>query len=123
MAGETTTSASVLTTEEVRAVLTEPLQAASIVLQSGPTIVDSAEPVRFPAITVYDIDGDNSASPTVGAAWVGELEPISQPDPTWDEITLLPRERKSIKLLAKFSNELARQSVLNIGGALQSRLV
>lgn len=122
MAADSTTTASVLTTEEVHAVLTEPLLAQSVVLASGPQIVDSAEPVRFPAITVYDINADNAAS-VAGPAWVGENEEITEQDPEWDEVVVLPRDRKSIKVIHRFSNELARQSVVNVGSALQTALV
>ena len=116
MAADSTTTASVLTTEQVHAVLTEPLLAESVVLASGPQIVDSAEPVRFPVITEYPINADSAAS-VLGEAWVGENGEIPEQDPEWDEVVVLP-QRKSIKIIHRFSNELARQSVVNVGQQL-----
>ena len=50
-------------------------------------------------------------------------EQIVDEDPTFDEVTLLPTTMKSVKVLTRFSNELARQSVIALDAALRNRLV
>lgn len=93
--------------------LVEPLQAASVVLESGPTIIDSSSPVRVP--TLEDV-GDPS--------WVGENELIPDNDTVdFGEIELLPTERKSIKTITRVSNELIRAATQNVSTILETRLV
>lgn len=64
-------------------------------------IFDSSEPLRIPTLT-------GSTDPD----WVAENEPIPDSDVTFGEILLMPSNRKSIKALTKFSNEMARQSTV-----------
>src|SRR5690625_1116010 len=108
-----------LTRDQVATMLTEPLQRFSTFLEAGPTF--------------YDTDGNRVRVPKgftrvtdeiLAENWVGENELIPEVDPDLaDEITLLPDTMKSIKTLTRFSNELARQSVISLEQALQNRLV
>lgn len=103
-----------LTTETIDALITRPLQKASVMLSSGVRIIDSqgGNPVRIPMLTAMD-----------APSWHGENEQISEVDPTFDELVLLPHSMKSVKTLTRYSNELARQSVIEVGSALQQRIV
>ena len=108
-----------LTRDQVATMLTEPLQRFSTFLAAGPTVYDTdGSRVRVPkgfTSVATDILADN---------WVGENELIPEVDPDLaDEITLLPDTMKSIKTLTRFSNELARQSIISLEQALQNRLV
>ena len=44
-------------------------------------------------------------------------------DVDFDEVALMPTERKSIKTILRFTNELVRQSVIGIDAVLRARLV
>lgn len=107
-----TTTAPELTAEQVQSVLVRPLEAKSGFLAAGPRIIDTAGPLRLPKL----------GGPTA-PSWHGENEQISEVDPDFDEIELLPSTMKSIKTLTRFSNELARQSVVALDAALKERLV
>lgn len=110
---ETTSTAGALTAEQVQRVLVQPLEAQSVFLAAGPTI--------------FDTNGSQIRIPKLGAAttapWVAEGDQIADASVSFDEITLLPSTMKSVKTLTRFSNELARQSVVNLTTALQTRLV
>lgn len=108
-----TASAPELTAEQVQRILVQPLEAASAFLASGPRIFDSAGPVRIPKL----------GGPVTDPGWTGENELIPERDVDFDEITLLPSTMKSVKVLTRFSNELARQSVVSLDAALRDRLV
>lgn len=112
MALDSTINATELTAEQVATVLVQPLEAASVFLAAGPRIVDTAGPLRMP----------KAASATT-PAWYGQNEQITEDDPSFDEVSLLPSTMKSVKVLTRFSNELARQSVIALDAALRSRLV
>ncbi len=103
-----------LTQEEVYASLIQPLTAASVVLAAGPRIIDSptGDPLRIPKL----VDGAN-------AGWYAENEAIGESCPDFSELTLLPTTLKSVKVIHRFSNELARHSVVPIGSQLQAALV
>jgi HK97 family phage major capsid protein len=105
-------NAAELTAEQVSTVLVQPLEAQSVFLSAGPRIVDTAGPLRMPK-------GANPTTPQ----WYGQNEQIDQDDPTFDEVSLLPSTMRSVKVLTRFSNELARQSVIALDAALRSRLV
>ncbi len=108
-----TAAGGALTAEQVQRILIKPLEAASVFLAAGPTIFDTnGSQVRIPKL-------GGPTSPT----WVGENEQIPEADVSFDEIILLPSTMKSVKTLTRFSNELARQSVVNLTTALQFRLV
>ena len=112
MALDSTSNATELTAEQVSTVLVQPLADRSVFLSSGVQIIDTAGPLRLPL-------GAGSTSPQ----WYGQNEQISDDDPSFDEITLLPTTMKSVKVMTRFSNELARQSVVALDAALRARLV
>ena len=112
MALDSTTNATELTAEQVQTVLVAPLAAKSVFLSAGVRIVDTAGPLRMP----------KGASPTT-PEWYGQNEQIADEDPSFDELSLLPSTMKSVKVLTRFSNELARQSVIALDAALRARLV
>jgi len=112
MAASTTTVPE-LTREQVQAILVQPLESKSVFLASGPRI--------------FDTDGSQVRIPKMGAAtspdWIGENELITEKDVTFDEVVLLPSTMKSVKVITRYSNELARQSVVALDAALRDRLV
>lgn len=114
-----TNTASELTRDQVAAILTEPLQRFSTFLAAGPTFYDTnGSRVRVPKgfRRVTDEVLENN--------WHGENEKINEVDPEVDdELTLLPDTMKSIKTITRYSNELARQSVVSLEQSLQNRLV
>ena len=112
MALASTTNATQLTAEQVATVLVEPLAQKSVFLAAGPQIIDTAGPLRLPL----------GAAPT-NPEWYGQNEQIVDKDPTFNELSLLPSTMKSVKVLTRFSNELARQSVVALDAALRTRLV
>ena len=63
------------------------LEAASVVLSSGPRIFDTAGVLRIPTLT---------KSSTVGFVGENELIP-SDHDTTFDEVVLMPTDRKSTR--------------------------
>lgn len=105
-------AATELTSEQVLTTLIKPLEAASTFLAAGPRIIDTAGPLRIPKL----------GGPT-SPAWHGENEQITEVDPTFDELHLLPSTMESIKTLTRYSNELARQSVVALDAAIKERLV
>ena len=111
-----TTSA--LTAEQVASILTRPLEAASTFLASGPTIIDTAGPLRVPSAPSPMDEGELAA-----LEWTGQNELIPEHDPEFDELALLPSTMKSIKVITRYSNELARQSVVALDAAIRGRLV
>lgn len=109
---ETTTANPELLQEQVANLLVQPLEAASVVLAAGPKIFDTSEPLRIPKIV-------GSTEPS----WVGEGELIPEHDVDFDEVRLMPTDRKSVKTLIRFTNELLRQSVVGLDATLKDRLV
>ena len=108
-----TVNAPELTQEQVQKILVKPLEQASIFLAAGPRIFDTnGSAIRIPKL----------GGPTA-PAWHGQNELITEQDPTFDEVLLLPDTMKSVKVITRFSNELARQSVVALDTALQDRLV
>ncbi|WCS17540.1 phage major capsid protein [Mycobacterium marinum] len=110
---ETTAANPQLLADQVSALLVQPLEAASVVLSSGPQIFDTAGVLRIPKLT---------KSSTVGFIGENELIP-SDHDTTFDEVVLMPTDRKSIKVIERYSRELARQAVIGIDATLKNRLV
>lgn len=99
--------------EQVSSLLLQPLETASIVLAAGPRVFDTASPLRIPKLV-------GSGTPE----WVGESEQI--PDDytaSFDEVRLMPEDRKSVKIITRYSNELARQSIVGLDAVLRARLV
>ena len=76
---EVTGSNTTLLQSQVAALLVSPLEQASTFLAAGPTILDSANPVRVPRI----VNG-------VTANFVAEGAQITDGDVAFDEVTLLP---------------------------------
>lgn len=107
-----TNNATELTQEQVAKILVKPLEEAAKFLAAGPRIFDTASPLRIPKL----------GGPTV-VNWVGENEQIPEANPDFDEVELLPSTMKSLKTLTRYSNELARQSVVALDAALKDRLV
>lgn len=110
----TTATATALTAEQVLAILTTPLEQASTFLAAGPRVFDTAGPLRIPGAPA-----DGSAS----LAFTGEGQQITESDPDFTELSLMPSTMKSVKTIARYSNELARQSVVALESALRDRLV
>lgn len=110
---ETTAANPELLADQVSQLLVQPLEAASVVLASGPQIFDTAGVLRVPKLV-------SGSSPT----FVGEggLIPDTA-DVDFDELTLMPTERKNIKTILKYTNELVRQSVIGIDAVMKARLV
>lgn len=107
-----TTAGSSLIRERVADMLVEPLAAASVVLDAGPRIIDSSEPVRVPTLaTAFDPE------------WVGENELIPEVETAFGELELMPTSRKSIKAIVRVSNELIRMATRGVSQTLQTRLV
>lgn len=105
-------AATELTSEQVLTTLIQPLEAASQFLAAGPRIIDTAGPLRIPKM-------GRATSPS----WHGENEQITEVNPDFDELRLLPSTMESIKTLTRYSNELARQSVVALDAAIKERLV
>ena len=111
----TATQGAELTRPAVAALLVEPLLAAAVVLQAGPRMFDAqgGVPLRIPKIATW----------TLADPWRAENTAIAESDPTYGELVLLPSSLKSLKVIHRFSNELARNSVADIATALQAALV
>lgn len=114
-----TTNTDGLTREIVARMLTEPLERFSTFLSASPTFFETdGNRIRIPkgfGSEVEQIEENN---------WVGESELIPEVDPgLGDELTLLPDTMESIKTITRFSNELARQSIISLEQSLQNRLV
>lgn len=110
---ETTTANPELLADQVSQLLVQPLEAASVVLASGPRIFDTSGVLRIPKLV---------SGATVGFIGEGGLIP-DDADVDFDELTLMPTERKSIKTILRYTNELVRQSVIGIDATLKARLI
>lgn len=108
-----TASAKQLIEDQVKGILVEPLEAASVVLNAGPTVFNSSEPLRLKTL-------EEGFEP--GIVGEGELIPDGG-EASFGEIKLMPTERKSIKTIIRVSNELIRQSTIGVSATLQARLV
>ncbi|MCH9736133.1 MAG: phage major capsid protein [Actinomycetia bacterium] len=112
MAIETTAGNTTLLQSQVANLLVQPLAQESTFLAAGPKIFDTADQLRIPRI-----------ASGVSAGFVGEGVQITDGDVAFDEVTLLPSTLKSLKVLVRFSNEMARQSVIALDATLKSTLV
>ena len=111
-----TETASELTQEEVKTILTAPLEQKSVFLAAGPVMFDGdGSPIRIPSLPGPVDEAE--------VKWYGQNELIGEVDPEFGETQLLPSTMKSVKVITRYSNELARQSVVSLDSALQSRLV
>lgn len=103
-----------LTETQVASILTKPLEAASVFLASGPRVFDTAGPLRIPRAPA---DGSDAM------AFTGEAEVIPEQAEPFGELSLMPSTMKSVKVITRYTNELARQSVVSLEAALRDRLV
>lgn len=108
-----TSTAPELTQEQVQKILVKPLEAQSVFLAAGPRIFDTHGALRIPKL----------GAPITDPGWTGENELIPERDADFDEVLLLPDTMKSVKVITRYSNELARQSVVALDAALKDRLV
>lgn len=111
---QTTINTTELTQEQVSSFLVAPLEEQSQFLAAGPKIFDTSNALRIPKLPTTKADQ---------LQFVGELEQIPEVDADFGELHLLPSTMRSIKALAMFSNELARQSIVALDSVLQQRLV
>lgn len=102
-----------LTAEQVARILVQPLQETSQFLAAGPRIFDTTGPFRLPKM----------GGPITDPGWTGESELIPERDVDFDEVRLLPSTMKSLKVITRYSNEMARASVVALDAAIQQRLV
>lgn len=107
-----TATAPELIQEQVASLLVQPLEAASVVLSAGVRVFDSSEPLRIPRLVSGFTPG-----------FVGENQLIPEADADFGETLLMPSDRKSIKSLTRFSNELLRQSTVSLDAVLKQRLI
>lgn len=112
MAIEVTSGNTTLLQSQVADLLVQPLAQESTFLAAGPKIFDTSDQLRIPRI-----------ASGVTAGFVAEGAQISDGDVAFDEVTLLPSTLKSLKVLCRFSNEMARQSVVALDATLRSTLV
>jgi len=97
--------------EQVASFLVQPLEASSVFLQTGPRIIDSAQPVRIPTL-----------ESSTGASYVAELATIPDDDAVLSEVSLLDGV-KGVKVICKLSNEARRASAINLDSLVRDRLV
>lgn len=107
-----TSANTTLLQSQVADILVNPLAQESTFLAAGPQIFDTSDQLRIPRI-----------ASGVTAGFVGEGVQIADGDVTFDEVTLLPSTLKSLKVLVRFSNEMARQSVVALDATLKTTLV
>ncbi len=115
-----TSTATELTAEQVQRILVQPLEQTSTFLQAGPRIFNTSSPIRIPKLG--GMVDENTTTPDE-PDWIGESELITTKDVDFGEVTLLPETMKSVKVITRYSNEMARQSVVALDATLQQRLV
>nr|WP_211210867.1 phage major capsid protein [Sporichthya polymorpha] len=115
-----TSTAPELTQEQVLKFLVQPLRESSKFLNSGVKIVDSAGPLRVPVLK--GLVAENTTTPE-DPSWVGEGELIPKADVDFGSIQLLPSTMESVKIITKWTAEMARQSVLALDAVMQSELI
>ncbi|AZA11083.1 phage major capsid protein [Corynebacterium gerontici] len=108
-----TTNTAALIEPQIAPMLMDPLEAESVVLAANPTVFNSSEPLRIKKLV-------SGFTP----AWVGEGELIPDAgEADFDELQLMPTERKSIKSIITITNEMIRQAKTGVQELLQQRLV
>jgi HK97 family phage major capsid protein len=113
MAPPTSITASSLTSEQVLNFLIRPLETASVFLAAGPRIFDTTgEPVRVPKLS-------SMGTPN----FVAEGSAIPEVDPSFSEVVLLPSTIRPVSSITRFSNQLARQSVVDLTVSLRDKMV
>lgn len=110
---QSTDNTGALIQEQVADLLVKPLEAESVVLNAGPRTFDTSEPLRIPKITS-----------TFDPEFTAENEEINSDDSAeFDEVRLMPSDRKSLKSIVRFSNEALRQTTVGLDQVLKERLV
>ncbi|CQD11899.1 phage major capsid protein, HK97 [Mycobacterium lentiflavum] len=112
MAIEVTSGNTTLLQSQVANLLVQPLAQASTFLAAGPRIFDTSDQLRIPRI-----------ASGISAGFVAEGAQITDSDVSFDEVTLLPSTLKSLKVLVRFTNEMARQAVIGLDATLREMLV
>lgn len=108
-----TISNATLTQDQVERLLINPLQERSTYMAQGfPVFTSNGEPIKLPRLTSFGT-----------ATFVAQGTAIPVVNATTDEVALLPNTVQSIKVLARMSNELVRQSVVNVESAFSRKLV
>ncbi|HVL06420.1 MAG TPA: phage major capsid protein [Egibacteraceae bacterium] len=104
-----------LTREQVESILIEPLKAQAVVLAARPRLFFSngGVPLRIPRLDAFDLTDP----------WRSENTLIKEEDPDFGEVVLLPSSLKSLKVLHRISNELARHAVTDIANTLGTAMV
>ncbi|GAA2803057.1 phage major capsid protein [Mycolicibacterium pallens] len=97
---------------QVAEILVAPLAQESTFLAAGPQIFDTNDQLRIPRV-----------ASGVTAGFYGPGEQISDGNVSFDEVTLLPSTLKSLKVLTRYSSELARQSVVALDATLKTTVV
>lgn len=108
-----TTTTSKMIEPQLSTMLMQPLESASVVMAAGPTEFDSSEPLRIKKLV-------SGFTPK----WVAEGEEIPDGgEAGFDEIQLMPTDRKSLKVIIKMTNEMIRQAKDGVSTVLEQRLV
>ena len=101
---ESVTANPTLTQDQVERILLMPLTQVSTYLAAGfPVFTSNGEPIKVPSLSTFGTAG-----------YVTEGSAISEVNATTSEIELLPSTVFSVKALTRVSNELIRQSVVNV---------
>lgn len=112
MANNTIANAT-LTQDQVERLLIYPLQQRSSYLAQGfPVFTSNGEPIKLPRLTNFGT-----------ATFVAQGTAIPIVTASADEVELLETNVRSIKVLARMSNELVRQAVVNVESAFSRKLV
>lgn len=112
MAPITTTQANAFIQSQVAQLLVQPLEQTSTFLAAGPTIFDTAAPLRIPRV---------ASKSTVG--FVAEGGTIPESNSGFDEVDLMPSNRTSLKVITSLTNESIRSAVMGVDAVLKQRLV
>jgi HK97 family phage major capsid protein len=108
-----TISNSTLTQDQVERLLIYPLQERSTYMAQGfPVFTSNGEPIKLPSLTSFGT-----------ATFVAQGTAIPTVTASTSEVELLPNTVQSIKVLARMSQELVRQSVINVESAFSRKLV
>lgn len=110
-----TTTATELTQEQVQKIIIEPLQDQSVFLAAGPRMFDTnGSQVRIPK--THGVDHED-------LEWVGENQLIPEADIDFEDIILLPSTMESVKVIHRYSNEVARQSIVALEAHIRDKIV
>lgn len=111
MATQTTATFPTLQQTEIQSLLVQPLESESVFLASGPKIIDTNGPIRIPRI---------ASGLTVG--FVGEGAQIPESSVGLDEVSMLPSNLKSLKVISRVTSEVLRSSAQSLDAILKQRL-